>query len=164
MSGSRKLLIVGGLLLVIWGMSYGLYYALFDEHQTLEQMGEALATGFAYAAEEQMSQAHVALDTYAATKFEYVREVDVHSHWSGLALFLILLGVIFDQVAFQERTRFYLAATLMVGSVLFPLGVLLQTLDRGILPEVLAVIGSGLLIIALSGVAVGFARDKRAES
>lgn len=164
MSRPRKLLLVGGLVLTLWGMSYGLYYALFDEHQTLVQMGDRLAASFAAAADKQMSDAHTALDAYAATRFEYIREVDVHSHWSGLALLLVLLGVIFDQAGFAERTRFYLAAMLVTGSTLFPLGVILQTVNRGVLPQALAVAGAGLLILALSGVAVGFARRDPQET
>ena len=158
MSRSRKTMIVGGLVLTLWGMSYGLYYALFDEHQTFERIGGALSTGFSHAADQQMERAHAALDDYAAAKFEYVREVDVHSHWSGLALLLILLGVMFDQVEFEERRRFYLAVLLVVGAALFPLGVILQTFDRGVVPQVLAVLGSGLVTLALGAVAVGFAR------
>lgn len=162
MSASQKLLIAGGLFLALWGMSYGLYYALFDEHQTLERIGERLATGFARAAENQRGEAHTALDEYAAAKFGYVREVDVHSHWSGLALLLILLGLIFDQLAYPERTRFSLALLLVGGSVLFPLGVILQTVGVGTLAQALAVAGSGLLILALGAVAVGLAHKRSA--
>jgi hypothetical protein len=163
MSGSRKLLIVGGLLLVIWGMTYGLYYALFDEHQTLERIAVSLGDGFSAAAQNQMSEAHAALNVYEESKFEYVREVDVHSHWSGLALLLILFGVVFDQVAFRERTRFYLAAILMAGSFGFPLGVIMQTVNQDVFPQALAVVASGLLIIGLAAVAVGFYRGKLEE-
>jgi hypothetical protein len=46
----------------------------------------------------------------------------------------------------------------LVGSVLFPLGVLLQTVDHGNGPRVLAVLGSALVIAALAAFAVGFAR------
>lgn len=161
MSGSRKLLIVAGLALAIGGMGYGLYYALVDEHQTLEQMGRSLTTGFARAAEREMTEAHAALDTYAQGKFDYVREVDVHSHWAGLALLLIVFGLIFDRVGFDERQRFRLAVLLVAGSVIFPLGVFLQTVNRGFVPKMLAVTGSGLLIIALGALAVGFATGER---
>lgn len=160
MSGSRKFLIVGGLALAIWGMCYGLYYALFDEHQTLEQIGASLATGFARAAERDMAESRAALEAYAEAKFEYVREVDVHSHWSGLALLLIAFGVVFDHVGFDERKRFYLALLLVGGSAIFPLGVILQTIDRGVVPQAIAVAGAALLIIGLGAVAVGFSRRR----
>ncbi len=158
MSGSRKLLIAGGLALLLWGMGYGLWYAVFDEHQTLQKMGGSLAMGFAHAAGRNLAEANAAFDTYSATRFEYVREVDVHSHWSGLAMLLILLGVVFDRVVWEERRRLILAAMLVGGSVLFPLGVILQTLDPGAFPRVLAAGGSGLVILALACVAWGMAR------
>lgn len=163
MSASRKLLLVGGLLLVIWGMSYGLAYALFDEHQTLENITTSLARSFAAAARKDLDPARAALDAYAAAKFEYVREVDVHSHWSGLALLLVLFGLIFDQVNFSERARFYLAATMVAGSFLFPAAVLLQTFEQGVVPKALAVAASALLIVSLAAVAAGSARAKDVE-
>ncbi len=158
MSRPRRLLIAGGLALLIWGMSYGLWFAVFDEHQTLERMGVSLATAFAKAAERKMPEAHAALDDYAATRFEYVREVDVHSHWSGLAMLLIVLGVVFDRVGYDERKRRGLAALLLAGSVIFPLGVILQTFDRGPVPLAMAVAGPLMLIVALALVALGFLR------
>ncbi len=158
MSGSRKLLIVGGLGLALWGMGYGLWYALFVEHQTLDHIGSSLATGFSQAAERKMVEAHAALDAYARTQFAYVRQVDVHSHWIGLAMLLLVLGLVFDQVGFGERMRYWLAAGLAAGSAIFPLGVILQTMNRSFLPQMLAIVGSGLVIAALGGVALGFAR------
>lgn len=163
MSPSKKLLIVGGLVLTIWGMAYGLYYALFDEHQTLEQIGASLATGFARAAEGSLPEAHASLDAYARAKFEYVREVDVHSHWTGLAMLLIVLGLVFDHVGFAERLRWLLAAALLAGSFIFPLGVILQTVDDGIFPKALAILGSALVTLALALVALGFALRAQAS-
>ncbi len=158
MSRPSRLLIAGGLALLIWGMGYGLWFALFDEHQTLERMGVSLATAFAKAAERKMPEVHPALEDYAATRFEYVREVDVHSHWSGLAMLLMVLGLVFDRVGYDERKRRGLAAMLLGGSVIFPLGVILQTFDRSPVPQAIAVAGSGMLIVALALVALGFLR------
>lgn len=160
MSASRKLLLGGGLGLVLWAMSFGLWYALFVEHPMLERMGGALAAGFAQAAERKMEDACASLATYAATEFDYVRQVDVHSHWGGLALLLMLLGLGFDRVGFSERVRWVLAALLVAGSLLFPLGVLLQTLDHGIGPKVLGAAGAAMVILGLGAVAVGFARGE----
>ena len=157
MSGSRKLLIAGGLALVLWGMSYGLYYALLEEHQTLDRMGSSLARAFTGAAERKLPEAHAALDAYAQAKFDYRREVDVHSHWAGLALLLIVLGVAFDRVGFSERTRFFLAWMLVAGSAIFPLGVILEAWDHGLIPRMIAVLGSGLVIVGLGAAALGFA-------
>jgi hypothetical protein len=163
LSAPRKLLLVSGLALAVWGMGYGLCYALFAEHQALEEMGASLASAFSLAAERRMPEAHAALDTFAHTQFNYVRHVDVHSHWTSLAMLLIVFGAIFDRVGFDERKRFYLATMLVVGTVSFPLGVILQTTNRGPIPKAIAVLGSGLVILALAAVALGFARGSGAE-
>src|SRR5690242_15868189 len=130
MSRARKVLILGGTALAAIGMFYGLYYALFVEHQTLEEMGGSLATAFVYGAERRMPEAHRAIEQYGAAKYDYVRQVDVHSHWIGLGMLMIVLGVVFDEVAFAEGTRFKIALALLIGSVAFPLGVMLQTVLR----------------------------------
>jgi hypothetical protein len=160
MSGSRKLLILGGVLLAALGMLYGLHYAVFIEHQTLDGMGSSLAKGFVAAAQRQAPEAHSAIDTYGHTKYNYVRQVDIHSHWIGLAMLMIVLGVIFDGVSFSERTRWWIALALLAGSVAFPLGVILQTVHHGgAIPSAMAVAGSGLVIVALAAVALGFMRQ-----
>ena len=158
-SASRKLLIVGGLALIIFAMSYGLWYALFAEHQALEGMGVALATGFAKAASGNLAESHQWIQQYGQIKYEYVRHVDVHSHWGGLAMILIVLGVMFDRVGFSERRRLYVALTLVAGSILFPLGVILQTVSHSVIPSALAVAGSALVIAGMVAVAIGFARE-----
>jgi hypothetical protein len=159
MTNSRKLLICGGLGLAIWGMGYGIWYAVFIEHQTLDGLGSALATGFMRAAENRTAESQTALSEAASRSFVYVRQVDAHGHWIGLGLLLLILGIAFDRVGFGERTRTYLASALLAGSVIFPLGVLLETWNRGTGPQAVAVIGSGLVIVGLSGAAWGFARN-----
>ena len=158
MTPSRKLLIFGGLALAIWGMGYGIWYAVFIEHQTLDGLGSALATGFMRAAENRMTESQTALADAASRSFVYVRQVDAHGHWIGLGLLLLILGIAFDRVGFSERVRVYLAVVLLAGTVIFPLAVLLETWDRGIGPQAIAVIGSALVILGLSGTAWGFAR------
>ena len=159
MSNARKLLIAGGTILAAMGMLFGLYYAVLVEHQTLDRMGGSLAASFVHAAERRMPEAQGALDVYTRTKYDYVRQVDVHSHWIGLAMLMIVLGVVFDQMAFGERFRFWTALALLVGSVAFPLGVILQTANSGTGASALAIAGSVLVIAALTATAVGFARQ-----
>ena len=160
MSRARKLLVFGGIALAGLGMLYGLHYAVFVEHQTLDQMGGSLARAFVSAAGRNMPEAHAAVNTYGAVKYDYVRQVDVHSHWIGLAMLMIVLGMVFDSVAFGERTRLWIALALLLGSVVFPLGVILQTANHGgTVASALAVVGSVLVIAGLGAVAVGFVRQ-----
>jgi hypothetical protein len=159
MNGARKLLVFGGIALAAVGMLYGLYYAVFVEHQTLDQMGGSLAAAFVNAAGRNMPEAHAAVGTYGAVKYDYVRQVDVHSHWIGLGMLMVVLGVAFDSVALNERTRFWIALALLLGSIMFPLGVILQTASHGgMFASAMAVAGSVLVIAGLGAVALGFMR------
>jgi hypothetical protein len=158
MSPSRKLLIVSGLLLTVWGLCWGLFYAVFVEHQTLDSLGGQITAAFVHAAERNLSGAHASIAAYAASEFRYVRQVDVHSHWTGLAMLLIILGATFERVSFSEPMRMTLAAILVIGSIVFPLGVILQTLMSSLFPSLLAVAGAALVTLGLAGAAWGFAR------
>ena len=51
MNPGKRVLIVGGIALALWGMSYGLWYAVFAEHQALDGIGSSLAAGFGDAAQ-----------------------------------------------------------------------------------------------------------------
>lgn len=158
MNAPQKVLIFGGTILAAFGMLYGFYYAVLVEHQTLDRMGGSLAAAFVQAADGDLPAAQSALGIYASTKYDYVRQVDVHSHWIGLAMLLILMGVIFDRVAFSLRMRFWIAIALLAGAVVFPLGVILQTLSHGaFFASALAILGSALVTLALAAVAWGLA-------
>jgi hypothetical protein len=86
--------------------------------------------------------------------------VDVHSHWIGLAMLVIVLGVAIDHVALAHRIRFWIALTLLVGSVVFPLGVLLQSESHGAaFATATTMVGAVIVTVALAAVVVGFARQ-----
>ncbi|MFY9562122.1 MAG: hypothetical protein WAQ52_17955 [Terriglobales bacterium] len=159
MTGSSRLLIFGGLALAAFGMLYGLHYAVFVEHQTLDHLGGSLAQAFAHAADRHPTQSKAALDAYGKTKYDYVRQVDAHSHWIGLAMLMIVLGALFERVNFREAIRQAIALSLLVGSAVFPLSVILQTYHHGAMVlKTLAVASSVLVIVAMAATAWGFAR------
>lgn len=162
MNAARRILIIGGIALALWGMAYGLWYAVFAEHQALDGMGVSLSAAFVNAAERQLAGAQAALGQYREAKYVYDRQVDAHGHWIGLAMILIVLGIALDRVSLSKRLQFALSLAALLGAVSFPLGVLLQTASHGVIPRAIAVIGSALLIAALVGFAAGFMR--RAET
>jgi hypothetical protein len=164
MSAARRVLLIGGMVLALWGMGYGLWYAVFAEHQALDGIGSSLAGGFAAAAERNPASAEAALVRYREAKYVYDRQVDVHSHWIGLAMLLIVLGIGFDRVISSERLKLMLALGLFLGAVLFPLGVLLQTMSHGSLPRAIAIVGSALVIASLAGIAFGLGRSLSAAN
>jgi hypothetical protein len=68
------------------------------------------------------------------------------------------MGTIFDHVAFSLRVRVWIAAALLAGAFVFPLGVLFQTFSHGaFFASAAAVLGSTLVTIALAAVVWGLA-------
>jgi len=57
--------------------------------------------------------------------------------------------------------KLLLAAGLLLGSLLFPFGVLLQTFSHGAGPRGVAVGGAALVILSLAGMTMGFARAQK---
>jgi hypothetical protein len=155
---ARQLLLFGGIALGLLGMSYGLWYAVFAEHQALDGIGHSLAASFQAAAGRNTDAAGQALLQYREAKYAYDRQVDVHGHWIGLSMLLMVLAIASDRIALTEKWKLLLAWTLFVGSVLFPFGVLMQTWSHEPFPRVVAILGSAMVIAALAAMAVGFLR------
>src|SRR5215472_11921067 len=155
---ARQILLLGGIALAILGMSYGLWYAVFAEHQALDGIGHSLASGFQAAAERNSAARESSLLQYQQAKYVYDRNVDVHGHWIGLAMLLIVIGICYDRVNTSEKLKLLLALGLLIGAIMFPLGVLLQTFSHGEFPRAVAIAGSALVIASLAGMVLGFAR------
>jgi hypothetical protein len=154
---SKQVLLFGGIALVVLGMCYGLWYAVFAEHQALDGIGSALTSSFSAAAQRNPALAGLGLQQYREAKYVYDRQVDVHGHWVGLGLLLIVTGIGAVRMNFAERPRLLLVITALAGSLIFPLGVLLQTWSHGPAPRAIAILGSALAIAGLTGMAAGFA-------
>src|ERR1700753_2772411 len=105
MTLARRILILGGIALAIIGMCHGTWYAVFAEHQALDGMGGSLASAFTQAANRDSAQAQLALASYREAKYAYDRQVDAHGHWIGLAMLLIVLGIVFDRISFRENQK-----------------------------------------------------------
>ena len=155
---AKRVLLVGGIGVALLGMTYGLWYAVFAEHQALDGIGASLTAGLTSAAQRDQAKSAEALQRYRVAKYKYERQVDAHSHWLGLAMVLVLLGIGIDYVRLSRKQKLFLAWALLIGSVLFPLSVLLQTVNAGPNPKILAVLGSALVILALLGAIVSVLR------
>ncbi len=150
MTASRRILLLGGITLALLGMAYGFWYAVFAEHQALDEMGTSLAAAFGAAAQHQSANTTDSLNRYRQAKYEYDRQVDVHGHWIGLAMLLIVLAIGFNHVHLAENHKRLLAWGISAGAVLFPLGVLLETVSHGTAPKAIAVTGFALVTGALA--------------
>ena len=164
MSAARRILLVGGLALALWGMGHGLWYAAFAEHHALNAIRSSLTAAFSGAAQRNAPRVNSSMQQYKEARYVYDRQVDAHSHWIGLAMLLIVLAVCFDRLTLSEQWKALLAWGVLSGAVLFPVGVLLQTFSHGPVPRAIAALGSALEIISLLLIAIAFARRPSAPS
>ena len=158
MSSAKRVLLFGGISLALLGMTYGLWYAVFAEHQAFDGIGVSLTNAFTAAARGNQELSAENLHQYRQAKYNYERQVDAHSHWVGLSMVLIVLVLGFDYVTFSAKQKLALAWALLLGSLLFPLGVMLQTVNHGIAPKALAVAGSGLVVLGMASAIAGVLR------
>jgi len=105
----NRILILSGLALITMTMFFGVYYAVFDEHQTLVGMGVAMMNGFVAAADGDRVAAYAALQQYGEIAAEYKREVHFHGHFGFLSLILILYGLVVHKLGYGRRARVGLA-------------------------------------------------------
>jgi hypothetical protein len=159
---AKQVLLIGGLALAILGMSYGLWYAAFAEHQALDEIGQSLSLSFQAAAGKDFAAAENSLLQYREAKYRYDRQVDVHGHWLGLSMLLIVLAIGYDHISYSQKLKTLLAWILLIGSAFFPLGVLMQTWSHGPAPRYVAALASAMVIIALAAMVIGFLRRQTA--
>jgi hypothetical protein len=149
MNSPQRVLVLTGLFLIAFTMAFGVWYAIFDEHQTLVGMGVHMATGFAEMAAGNPEASTTALENYADLSREYGREVHAHGHWGMLSLVLIIIGLAFNRLSLGERQGLLLAWLLALSAALFPLGVLLQIGPAAGLGKLLSVPASLGMVLGL---------------
>ena len=79
-------------------------------------------------------------------------------------MLLIILALGSDQLALPEKWKLRLAWMLLLGSALFPAGVLMQSWSHGTLPKAVAVLGSAMVIAGLAGIMRGLLRAPTADA
>ncbi len=155
MTSANKTYIVGGLLLVLIGLIFGVYYAIFDEHQTLVAMGMAFAQSFFEAAGGNEAGVSENIETFRANAFEYVREVSFHAHIIELGTLALIIPLFAHRIGWNDSRKLLIARLFIIGSLVFTLGVLSQTLAFSGVTQAMAVIGSGLVIACVGVLVLG---------
>jgi hypothetical protein len=122
---ARRLLLLGGIALIVAGMIFGDFFAVFVLHQNASRVGANLAAA-----------SHAALQGDAFTVAAHFTnigsflenrgtKVDAHVHAIEFGYLALLLAVVTPWIAFTEKTKRALAWLLLAGSVLLPVGVYL---------------------------------------
>jgi hypothetical protein len=169
---AHRLLIIGGITLIVAGMIFGDVFAVFVLHQNANRIGETLlAVADAVAAKD--SAAVNALFTNIGGFLENRgTKVDAHVHVIDFGYLALLLALIQPYVALAERTRKRLALLFIIGAMMLPVSVFsihyvglryspLSTIGWA---SIFADLGGLLVIIACFGELIGLSRCMRGAS
>lgn len=154
---ATRLLLAGGLLLVLLGFLHGTYYAGVDlyrheasDYQLLSQMSSG-------AANQNRVQVEQALEAYGQLQGEKAVNIAAHAHFAEFGILAMLLGFFQPYVSLRETWKRWWAAVLLVGSALLPICVLLE-MKFGLLAGGMADFGGLLVIVAGFGMWIGILR------
>src|SRR6202011_4897040 len=122
---ARRLLILGGIGLILVGMIFGDIFAVFILHQNAARVGAGLAAA-----------AHAALAGDSSAVLAYFQnvggflenrgtKVDTHVHMIDFGYLALMLAILQPWMAFTESVKKKLAWVFLTGALLVPVGVYL---------------------------------------
>jgi hypothetical protein len=156
-SAAGRILISGGLVLVLLGFLHGAYYAGIDlyrhealDYSLLSEMSTAAAANHATAVD-------AALGRYGQLAGEKAVNIAAHAHAIEFGLLAMLLAFFQPYVSLRDSWKRFWAWVLLFGSLVLPLFVLLE-LNLGLLAGGIADVGGLLVIIALLAMWIGILR------
>ncbi len=157
LESSGRMLLVGGLLLVLLGFLHGAYYAAIDLYKHEAQDYGILVQVSASAAAGDAAAVDTALGDYGRLQGEKAVNIAAHAHSVEFGLLAMLLAFFQPYVSLRKVWKLRWTAVLLCGSLLLPVCVLLE-LKYGLIAGGLADIGGLLVIVALLAMWIGILR------
>ena len=156
-SVAGRILLAGGLALVLLGFLHGAYYAAIDlyKHEALDY--SVLSEMSAGAAAKDVAAVDSALAKYGQLGGEKAVNIAAHAHAIEFGLLAILLAFFQPYVSLRDSWKRRWAWVLLFGSLLLPVFVLLE-LKLGLLAGGIADVAGLLVIIALLAMWIGILR------
>lgn len=122
---ARRILLTGGIGLILAGMLLGDLFAIFVLHQNAGRIGSNLSTAIQAVMAHNATAAGSAFQNIGSLLENRGTKVDAHSHMIGFGYIALLLALLQPYVGFPEKTRKSLAKVFVAGAVLLPTGVFL---------------------------------------
>lgn len=152
-----RLLLAGGMLLVLFGFLAGAYYAAFDlyAHEARDVADLSQMTGAAMA--QDADTIDRALADFSQLQGEKAVKIAAHAHAIEFGVLAMMLAFFQPWVNLRDTWKRRWAWVLLLGSALLPACVLLE-LKFGLVAGGLADLGGLLVIIALLAMCIGILR------
>jgi hypothetical protein len=121
----RRLLLLGGIGLILSGMFFGDIFAVFTLHQNAARVGANLAAAAQAAVAGNRQVVLADFQNVGAFLENRGTKVDTHVHMIDFGYLALLLAILQPWVAFAERSKTKLAWIFVAGAWLLPVGVYL---------------------------------------
>ena len=122
---ARRLLIFGGIALIVGGMLFGDIFAVFVLHQNGGQTGEALLAASRAAAVGNSLAVKDSFQHIGGLLEDHGTKVDAHVHMIGAGYLALLLALLQPYVALPQTKKRLLAWWFVAGGLLLPIGIFL---------------------------------------
>jgi hypothetical protein len=166
-----RMLVFGGMALIVVGMVFGDIFAVFVLHQNGGRTGETLMAAAQAAAHRDGAGVREGFARVGALLEDRGTKIDTHVHMTDAGYLALLLALVQPYVALPSQRKKRLAKIFLVGSVMLPVGIFLIHYF-GLLyspfpaigwASVLADTGGAVLIVALLGESWGLWRYFRGD-
>jgi hypothetical protein len=156
-SWERRALLSGGTLLILCGFVHGAWYAGAQLYEQEAREPQILSAVVDAAASDRVDSAEMAVNNYGFLAAEKALQIAAHSHFIEFGLLSILLSFVQPYIFLGSIWKRRWVKTLLAGSVILPIFVLLE-LRFGLIAGGIADIGGLMVIVALVGMLVGVVR------
>jgi hypothetical protein len=123
--GARRLLLLGGIGLIITGMFFGDIFAVFTLHQNAARVGANLAAAAQGALAGDRAAVLASFQNVGALLENRGTKVDTHVHMIDFGYLALLLAILQPWVGFTEAAKKRIAWMFLVGAWALPVGVYL---------------------------------------
>lgn len=168
---ARRLLVLGGIGLILVGMLVGDIFAVFILHQNAARVGGSLASAAHAALARDRALVQASFQDVGYFLENRGTKVDTHVHMIDFGYLALLLAILQPWIAFSEGTKRRLAWLFLAGAVLLPVGVfLIHYIGLAYSPlqaigwaSIFADFGGFLVVIATLGFLFGLGRQFRSS-
>jgi len=122
---ARRLLIIGGISLILAGMIFGDIFAIFILHPNAGRIGERLLDAAHAVAAHDSARVLRAFSNIGSLLENRGTKVDTHVHIIDFGYIAFVLALIQPYISLSERRKLQLAILFLVGAVLLSVGVFL---------------------------------------
>ena len=154
---ASRFLLKAGLLLIIGGMAFGLYYAWVLVSQDEPALYEAVNDATTLVAADDVAGAERSITAFKRGQSKIAITAAAHSHAVEFGFLMLLLALLQRYVLLQDHWRLNWARVMATGAYLLPLCVFLAT-KYGLRAAAFADLSGALVLVALIAMGFGVAR------